>query len=455
MRSYIEQNNNKKASHYQVDAALEFADNDRHSILTDQQQRELEEVGQNSEKLIRGEDFFEMYSNEIEQQELEWERVEYEGNELVKKLHKIIDITGKQRIEASKAADKLRISFDRLYAGYKINYLEPATILETRRAANSELQVRKQLKKQDAEVKQKWTQLQQILKVLKGAKVSEQEKENYKQLKQFVKESLDFNIEMEPDNSQFDSIQQQNSADAEEGAGAAANASDTLFLNLSQFLQKTRDRFYFGEFTLARFSSFPPQQLTALIKGETEQEKDIEVFRLAEQEAEFILYGFYHPSANIAAAYTELTALRMAIRLMEGLIEKRGLGHPLLIFSAALAYAIDKTTEDLLTIANKGEAPLSKFAPVPVKYKDYLRIFMLMHGGSERVRLARIVAVIEWNTGLQLSAIATGVVAETNISANLWFLPGVIKAVGSTGILRGKVKGNRYETIQSIGWSYS
>jgi hypothetical protein len=77
-----------------------------------------------------------------------------------------------------------------------------------------------------------------------------------------------------------------------------------------------------------------------------------------------------------------------------------------------------------------------------------------MHGADDGASLARMIAVIEQNIGSTLSAVPSGVTGETTVSMELWFIPGLIRTLGAVGILEGKVVGNRYETTQTMGWSY-
>ena len=65
-----------------------------------------------------------------------------------------------------------------------------------------------------------------------------------------------------------------------------------------------------------------------------------------------------------------------------------------------------------------------------------------------------MIAVIELNRKAVLSDIPSGVTADAVVSMELWFIPGVMKLLGRFGLLDGKVVGNRYETTQTIGWSY-
>jgi hypothetical protein len=139
---------------------------------------------------------------------------------------------------------------------------------------------------------------------------------------------------------------------------------------------------------------------------------------------------------------------------MEGLIESRSLGHPLLILSAAIIYGLEHTILDMLSFAQKGTAPLSKYVKVELSYKDYLRLFMLLHGGSQEQRLARMIAVIEQNCGITLAEVPSGVTGEATVSMQLWFLPGVMKLLNRGQSMGGRVVGNRYEAFHLAGHSY-
>ncbi|MGO4375406.1 acyl-CoA cholesterol acyltransferase, partial [Paenibacillus sp. MCAF20] len=222
---------------------------------------------------------------------------------------------------------------------------------------------------------------------------------------------------------------------------------------MSGMLERSRDTIYYGEYIVDRYTVFAPQNLRAmLLNGDTAELSQAISFH--NQEAEYVIYGFHNPIGNLAAAYGELFAVRMAIRTMEGLIQSRSLGHPLLILSAALIYGLEKTIEDMIAFTERGSAPLSKYVKTEVSYMDYLRLFMLVHSSDQAGMLSRMIAVIEQNTGTVLSASPSAVTGEAKLSMKLWFLPGAMHMVGKFGLLEGKVVGNRYETIQTIGSSY-
>lgn len=91
---------------------------------------------------------------------------------------------------------------------------------------------------------------------------------------------------------------------------------------------------------------------------------------------------------------------------MEGLSACKASAHPLLILSCSIVYGLEKTMEDLVAFTERGRDPLSKYINADVAYTDYLRLFMLVHGGSDHPSsLARMIAVIEHNDGVTLSQV--------------------------------------------------
>ncbi|WP_127530563.1 hypothetical protein [Paenibacillus kobensis] len=239
---------------------------------------------------------------------------------------------------------------------------------------------------------------------------------------------------------------------AEEQAEASVQLTGGLFDGFADMLTGIRDSFYIGEYVIKRFRSYAPQ-FTAIVPdgGRTAA---VPSYAFADQEAEYILYGIAEPFANVSAALAEIFALRYAIRLTEGFIECRALGHPLLILSGALLYASQHALADLAELKQRGATKLSKYANVDMKYNDYLRLFMLLHGGGDK-RLSRIAAVIETNTGTDISRTPSAVTASADVSMKLLFLPGAMKLLDRAGLLDGRVANGRFETTKMAGLSYS
>lgn len=239
-----------------------------------------------------------------------------------------------------------------------------------------------------------------------------------------------------------------------------------------------RDEVYLNEYAVSRFDHFAPQHLSALI-GQDSTRTDGKangasggpaggaaagpapgaggandpLLAVSRQEAEYILYGLHNPVGNIAAAHAEIFAVRVAIRLTEGLVECRKFGHPLVVFAAAVAYSLEHALKDMLELIRTGKTELSKWLRIDVTYRDYLRLFLLVHG-SKAEKLARITALIEHDTGYRLARMPVALTGRAEVSVNLWFLPGVMKMIAAGGILEGKVEGGRYETTVVAGSSY-
>jgi len=234
---------------------------------------------------------------------------------------------------------------------------------------------------------------------------------------------------------------------AEEQTKASVELVGSLFDGLADMLSGVRDSLYTGEYVVKRFRSYAPQW-----NGESSAAAFSYAF--ADQEAEYVLYGLRAPLANVSAALTEIFGLRFAIRLTEGFIECRALSHPLLILSGAMLYAAEHALADLAEMKRRGAAKLSKYANIDLTYNDYLRLFMLLHGGGTK-RLSRIAAVIETNTETDLSRTPTAVAASAGVSMRLLFLPGAMRLLGTMGLLDGRVANGRYETTKAAGLSYS
>jgi len=252
--------------------------------------------------------------------------------------------------------------------------------------------------------------------------------------------------------------------DSGEYAANASGKAAGLFGLLENAAVDLRDELYLNEYASSRFESFRPQNLSGLIPHTSSGTESSAggtggggaghlPMSVSNQETEYILYGIHSPAGNIAAAYGEIFAVRIAIRLMEGLVECRKFGHPLVVFAAAVTYSLDRALMDMAELINTGKTELSKWLKIDITYRDYLRLFLLIHG-SKAGKLARIAALIEHNTGYRLSGMPTSLTGRANVSVNLWFLPGVMKMIAAGGILQGKVVGGRYESTVAAGSSY-
>lgn len=174
---------------------------------------------------------------------------------------------------------------------------------------------------------------------------------------------------------------------------------------------------------------------------------------IGNQEAEYIIYGFHNATGNLAAAYGEIFAMRMAIRTMEGLQKYSSLGHPLAVLAAALLYGVEKAIEDMLMLAQQGYLYLSDYVRIKLTYKDHLRLFMMMHS-SKGQKLSRMLALIRYGTGVNPAERPTYALGEVRSGIRLWFLPGVMKMVGAASGEGEDIEHGTYYVRKQAHFSY-
>ncbi|TJY40924.1 hypothetical protein E5161_14505 [Cohnella pontilimi] len=325
--------------------------------------------------------------------------------------------------------------YDRAYGGSGSVLRERSALLEAHRSGDQE---RKILERQ---AQAEWTKTTGMFAALSGPSGSPEDREIFEKASELSRENLEWNrTEDERSESAMPGA-------ASEGRDHAMSSADAWMEALQGSLSGLRDELYFSEYTVQRFSYFPPSELKRMLGGEQVP------LSLQKQETEFILYGISNPTGNIAAAYGEILSIRLAIRTMEGLIECRSLGHPLVLLAAALVYGIRNAMLDMNRLLEHDSVPLSKYVQVNTAYTDYLRLFLLVHGGSPG-HLARSVAVMEQASGISFAKAYTYVSGEGTASLRLWFFPGLLKVMGRAGRLGGTIKGNRYEAVYTADSSY-
>ncbi|MFF2094286.1 hypothetical protein [Paenibacillus sp. NPDC058174] len=413
-------------------------------------EQEIKDVQQSAGDLVLQDDFFAEYQSELASHAVVYERLDASIERFTTTLSAAV------LAPESDAGSQLIAGANRLiadYGRYSSEYMGSGSIVG-RRQQRSNDDLKQKRKEQEKKADSLWRQARAMLEGMKSLPEEDEHKAQFQQVKQRYEANLLFNQHEASGDEADGTIGGEPSNDAHDQAESSISLMGGLFGGMADTLEKTRDSVYAGEYVISRFSAFQPQHLKSMIAdGDTESLK--QSLALQNQEAEYILYGFYQPAANVAAAYGELFGARMAIRTMEGLVQCRSAGHPLLILSCSLIYGLEKTMEDFVDFSNRGAAPLSKYAKVDISYTDYLRLFMLMHGGADRPsRLSRMIAIIEQNRGITLSYVPTAVTGEVQATADLWFLPGAYKMIGGFGLLQGKVVDGRYETTQTMGWSY-
>ena len=151
-----------------------------------------------------------------------------------------------------------------------------------------------------------------------------------------------------------------------------------------------------GEYAAQHFSSGDPRKLEKLLFDGGEKEDAAGLTSLDKQELE-MFYTVFPTRRKFGSSLRRAVLHEVAIRTMEGLIQSRGAGHPLLILAMATVYGLKHALDDFRSFASSGKAPLSKYAPVELTYLDYLRLFLLLHGTGD-AGMSRMIAVIEHNT---------------------------------------------------------
>lgn len=219
-------------------------------------------------------------------------------------------------------------------------------------------------------------------------------------------------------------------------------------------LDATGDRLLQNEYASDHFSNFDFSKVEALMKpgASIDGAATAELLSIDQQELEYILYGFGNPAGNLAAAYGEIFAMRLAIRTMEALVDPTILafGNPLVILAKAILEGLRAAIADMTTLITVGHIDLAKTLPIKLTYKDHLRLFLFAHPGNDN-RLSRMLALIRFDTGVNPDDHYTYLSGDTAISMPIWFLPGVMKTFGVGG---GTWTGKEYTVDLQADYSY-
>nr|WP_279391563.1 DUF5702 domain-containing protein [Paenibacillus polymyxa] len=318
-----------------------------------------------------------------------------------------------------------------------------ARTMDTRRGPD------KERKKMEKEAKNKLKQAYRIIEVLSKGK---QSAEQFRVVEQYYNESISFN-----QSSSSPSVSADLSYDTYDAAGDSMDSMDGLYEAASNLLTQLGDEFYQNEYALSYFHHVDFSRFGNLAGsgGNVGNAAQIlgDQLEVNNQEVEYILYGFHNPTGNLASAYGEIFAMRLAIRTMEGLVKNSSKGNPLVVLAAALLYGVEKAIEDMIMLAQKGDVPLSDFLKFRMTYKDHLRLFLMLHSNNER-KMSRMLALIRLNTDVNPAERRTYAKGEVKNGMRLWFLPEVMKMLGTASKEGESIKGSVYYVTKTAHFSY-
>ncbi|TXK85409.1 hypothetical protein [Paenibacillus sp. N3.4] len=249
--------------------------------------------------------------------------------------------------------------------------------------------------------------------------------------------------------------------DLEKAEPVSLNAMSMLEA-FNQAATSLRNEVYVNEFALSKFN-YRTYGMEKDASGQSRKSNELidpGNHMLLNQEVEYLLYGFSSCGANMSSAYAEMFSFRMAIRTLEALLDPKkellNLGSPLLVLLTAAAEGSMKAFQDMNKLI-KGEAvELSAkitTAALSLTYKDYLRIFLLLHSNNTKL-LARMQALIELQTGKDLVLETTYIQGNATSDVRLWFIPQMMKVIEGTGLLGCKVYGNRCQLKSTAAYAY-
>lgn len=249
-----------------------------------------------------------------------------------------------------------------------------------------------------------------------------------------------------------------NSASLPDNADRAADKGINLIRQIGGFLNGFRDEWMLNEFVLDKFSNRTTGLPASGDSGASASKSRPESHPLKQQEAEYVLYGFNSCMANQGAAYSELYILLFGIRTVEALMEPRNqaleVGTPLLTLLVSAAEGAVKALKDTKTLVDGGSIALfQKLGIIKVTYKDMLRLFLLLHPNQNAV-MTRTQALLELNTGVDLTGVTTYVQGFNESSVRVWFMPGLMKIINRTTGFGCEIVQGRCRIGNSAVYSY-
>lgn len=234
-----------------------------------------------------------------------------------------------------------------------------------------------------------------------------------------------------------------------------------LVAALEQTLTEIRDDFYINEFAVSKFS-YRTLGMEKDAFGRVKTSKELSApheHPLTNQEVEYLIYGSGSCVGNYSMAYAEMFAFRLAVGVLESLLEPQSkmmtAGSPLLVLLAAVAEGAIQAQQDMVKLVQGEQVPVSSKLGnlLSMGYKDYLRVFLLLHSREETL-LSRMQGLLQVNTGLDLREASTYVSGTASTSFQLWFLPRVMQAIGKTDFSGCAIDGNRCRITKKADYTY-
>ncbi|MDF2923401.1 MAG: hypothetical protein K0R57_2315 [Paenibacillaceae bacterium] len=243
-----------------------------------------------------------------------------------------------------------------------------------------------------------------------------------------------------------------------EAADPATSRGMDLIRQIGGWLTGFRDEWMINEYVLDKFNYRTSSVEANNDPNKTESQSKPSSHPLQGQEGEYVLYGFNSCAANQGAAYGELFLLLLGIRTVEALMEPRNqalqVGTPLLVVLAAAAEGSVKALRDVKILTDGGSvAVIQKLGAFKLTYKDFLRLFFLIHPNQNAV-LTRVQALLEVNTGSDLTAATTYIQGTGITSVRLWFMPGLLQALNKTTGLGCQIAEGRCQIRRTAVYAY-
>ncbi|WP_314585879.1 hypothetical protein [Paenibacillus terrigena] len=409
----------------------------------------IEDIRNQVDQLILPDEFIQQFEREVQGQIQAFERFERASRDFDSVVSSAVPSTTGSAYPLKQAVIRLSQAINDYLNAYVrhggVNVLQAReAAIQAYRSSDAER------KKAEAKSKAKLGEVVGLLKKLKEVGAGAQKgQEQFNQLRQFYDDNLNFNARAEQEASQSNLNDQ-----PEDASKDSMSMMDDLYGGMAGMLVGMRDEFYRNEYAVNRFTRFEPEKLKDLFTSKNMSDQLVDALQVPSQELEYILYGFHHPGSNLAASYGEIFSVRLAIRTMEGLVECSRMGNPLLILAAAILYGVEHAIQDMLELVNHGDIEVSKYVPVRLTYKDYLRMFLMLHSRNEAM-MSRMLAVIQFNTKINPNERVTTIEGDVRASIRLWFLPGVMKTLRLTQFIsQGEVEGSRYYVTKKAAFTY-